>query len=288
MRILDATTVNELKEAFLDYSLKKENARRKMAGEPPLSKGGYASSLRGTAGIFSKQALKFYKRNGYHIENPLAGEVPKADFEKFIVPPGGLDFIKELFEAAQNELSHEPQIYPIFLICLGAGLRVQEATHVSWKHIQAGGIYVRSDEVHRTKSGLPRLVPAGDSLKMRLLGKMPSDASPDDFVVPVLRDRTTGSGRPKKTKSRCDKAIKKLNAWLRQHGVTKDLTTHPCHYLRKLFGAVVLTKHPRGLALAKKYLGHESTDTTEKIYVDILETPEVNSLPEIEASGIAS
>lgn len=301
IKILRVTTVTELKQAFADYSLKKENARRqkanipiakendrrKIKGEkekkllPLLSKGGYAASLREAAAIFSKDACKYYKRHGFHIENPLSGEVPKSEVEKFIVPPGGLNFISELFEAAEKELRGDKQLYPIFLLCLGAGLRVQEATHVNWGHIQANGIHVRCDEVHRTKSGKSRLVPAGSSLKQRLIELQPSNVCDEDFIAPDLRKRTTGS-EIKKCKSRCDRRVRKLNSWLRSKGVNNSLTTHPCHYLRKLFGASILTRHSNGLQLAKKYLGHASTDITEKIYVDLLETPEVDVLPDIE------
>jgi integrase len=278
---LDAHTISEFRAAFQDYSLKKENARRLRDGDKPLQKGGYASSVRSAAAIFSKEALKYYKRHGYQFENPLSGEVPKATFEKFIVPPCGLEFIKTLFRAAEEDLSEEKQMYPIFLLCLGAGLRAQEATHVKWCDIQDAGIIVRSDEAtHQTKNRKARTVPAGPTLKHRLLKLKPVAAGMDDFVAPALR-RSKINTAQKKYKQRCDRALKKLNKWLRTQGVTSELTTHPCHYLRKLFGASILTRYANGLQLAKKYLGHQSTDITERIYVDLLETPEVDILPEL-------
>ena len=285
MKILDANTDTELRVAFQDYSLKKENARRKKTGEPPLKKGGYASSLRSAAAIFSTDALKYYKRHDFHIENPLLGEVPKATFEIFIAPPNGLEFIDTLFRAAEKDLSGEKQMYPIFLLCLGAGLRAQEATHVKWCDIQDAGIIVRSDEAtHQTKNRKPRTVPVGPTLKQRLLKLKPTAAGMDDFVAPALR-RSKINTAQKKYKQRCDRALKKLNKWLRTQGVTSELTTHPCHYLRKLFGASILTRYANGLQLAKKYLGHQSTDITERIYVDLLETPEVDILPDLKINN---
>ena len=280
VKVLGVKTVSELEQEIKDHSLKKENARRKKLELRPLNKGGYASSLRGAAAVFSTEAVKYYKRRGFYVENPLAGEVPKGDFEKFIVPPGGLDFITELFQAAEKEISAHQQMYPIFLLALGAGLRAQEATHASWKHVNENGVYVRNDDVHRTKSNEPRIVPAGPSLKERLLELKPDGTGLDDFIAPDLRSRTTGTG-DKKYKKRCDRALKQLNKWLRANGVTRYLTSHPCHYLRKLFGASILTNHPQGLQLAKKYLGHQTTDITERIYVDLLDTPEIDVLPEI-------
>jgi len=51
------------------------------------------------------------------------------------------------------------------------------------------------------------------------------------------------------------------------------------HFLRKVFGSVVATRH--GLFTACNYLGHSSVIVTEKHYAALLEKPVVDLMADV-------
>jgi integrase len=263
---------------FLEkHSLEAENRVRakirKNSGSnrpKPLQDGGYKALLRGASGVFSKKALKYYREKAdWIMTSPFEVVDCRADFEPFRPPPGGLAFVAELQAAAAIELQDKPQIYLLFLLCLGCGLRAQEATHLRWQDVEDTQIYVRSDTVHKTKSGYGRYVPTSTKLTALIDSHKASNALPGDFVLTKVRNRKSKG----LTSIRCCHFQIELGQWLKSKGICKPLTTHPVHYLRKLFGALIVTKHANGYALAKAYLGHDSIQTTEKIYAGLLERP---------------
>ncbi|MGF1451202.1 MAG: tyrosine-type recombinase/integrase [Opitutales bacterium] len=270
-------TYGELLAVAERYTLEQENQVRKACsrkkGQPrlkQLSPGGFKSNLRAYAAIFSKKALAHYRKNGLQLENPFRELDSRAGFEAFQSPPGGLGFVEKLQADAKQELADRPGLYLLFLLALGCGLRAQEATHVRWCDIRENHLFVRSDEVHRTKSGLSRMVPITPLLRDLIGSFRPKQSSDEDYVLPpmrALRKQTTKRG----ARGLC--YTKGLGEWLKTKGIRRPLTTHPLHYLRKLFGAMIVTKHANGYALAKEYLGHQSITITEKIYVGLLEKP---------------
>jgi hypothetical protein len=69
---------------------------------------------------------------------------------------------------------------------------------------------------------------------------------------------------------------KRLSARLKTTGITHD---RPMHFLRKVFGSVVATRH--GLFTACNYLGHSSVIVTEKHYAALLEKPVVDLMADV-------
>lgn len=72
------------------------------------------------------------------------------------------------------------------------------------------------------------------------------------------------------------KVLKRLSAWLKSRGITYG---RPVHFLRKVFGSVVATRH--GLFAARDYLGHSSVLVTEKHYAALLDRPVVDLMADV-------
>lgn len=269
-------TLLELTRFLESHTLRAENMTRAAIRErehsirpKPLSAGGYKSFMRNAAGVFSKGALQYYSRNIDVLENPFAELDLRANFEAFRPPPGGLEFVGTLQRNASAELRTTPPVHLLFLLCLGCGLRAQEATHVQWSDLGEKHLYVRSDSIHLTKSGHSRYVPISGKLRDLLLSYKLSSAVESDFVIATKKAVL----KRKKLPERCGHVQRQLGIWLRGQGIKEPITSHPVHYLRKLFGAMIVTRHANGYALAKDYLGHSSVVTTETIYAGLLERP---------------
>jgi integrase len=102
------------------------------------------------------------------------------------------------------------------------------------------------------------------------------------FVIP--------SRRPPKTVFRgdyyrCEQHMERLNAWLREKGVT---TQKPLHTLRKGFGSLVNQAH--GIHAASKALRHADSNVTNNFYTDsrVRVTPRLGTLFERKRSDKAN
>jgi hypothetical protein len=239
-------------------------AWKKRRGESAETK---AMGLRSAASVFTSKALLFYSKQGLAVSDPFAGhfmEAPEA-------PPFtalGTDTmgqVKALLEAAQRDLkSKEPSQYALLLLSLCGGLRQQEAAWVLWEHLHDTGVWVASDAAaHETKSRRGRFVPLPPSVVAELRS-LPQE---HDLVIPPERLLHKKS----KDGKRALKAAKKTAAWLRAQGIRQR---QPLHYLRKLYGAIISTKH--GLYAAQQYLGHSSVKITEQTYSALLEQKTVD------------
>src|ERR1700690_554802 len=77
----------------------------------------------------------------------------------------------------------------------------------------------------------------------------------------LLADAERPKGKNEVGLKRGCRVPKRLSAWLKTMGITHG---RPVHFLRKVFGSVVATRH--GLFTARDYLGHSSVLVTDKHY----------------------
>ena len=228
-----------------------------------LSSSTQSSLIRKAASVFSKEALVYYHKKGLMVENPFINyKLQSNDPEPFT--PISKGSVNTLVESAKTELSDsDPGVYALFLLTLTAGLRAQEAAWLKKIHICDNGVKVLSDADHKTKSRKHRFVPLPNVIIVELLRI--ADAVEGAFLVPskMLKKPVTGE--------RAKKTLRRLADWLRANGIEER---QPVHYLRKLYGSFVATKH--GLFTAKEYLGHSTVTVTERHYASLMEKPTVD------------
>lgn len=244
---LNVATVKELRSAI-------PSANATALG---LTDENYDGIVRSAYSIFSKGALTYYESHGLTCGNPLAGYLPAQPLIRtFRPPPAGM--LKVLIAAARSEL--EPADLPsylLFLLCLGAGCRVQEAAFLKWKDVRDEVIVVTTSAAHRNKAGKHREIPVGSKLLIELEEYR---NLPGMWVVPS-GCVTASEGVPK---GRAYRAARRLAKWLKAKGVR---STKPVHWLRKVFGSKVT--NTRNIFAASMWLGHASVKTTERAYAGV-------------------
>lgn len=100
--------------------------------------------------------------------------------------------------ANSKYMNHERWIYSLYFVLLSTGLRIREATAISWDdvHIESnliriGSSYDRFEKKikTRTKGGKTRFVPLNESLKVELLSLRNKRIGPQVFPHPRVRDQ---------------------------------------------------------------------------------------------------
>ena len=226
-----------------------------------------STDLRSGAAVFTPKAMRFYADSGMTVVNPFAGiHVPQSEIKPFEGYP--MESVQKLIAAAKDELKgKDDAAYAVFLLALCAGLRAQEAAWVQRTHIRENGILVESDpDAHLTKNSKSRFVP----LPASVLAELQGVGGDGPFL---LADDEWPNGKKEVGHKRGYRVLKRLSAWLKTKGISYD---RPVHFLRKVFGSVVATRH--GLFAARDYLGHSSVLVTEKHYAALLEKPVVDIL----------
>ncbi len=218
----------------------------------------YNSLVRLSAALFRRDFLIWAESIGKKLSNPFLGHVPKVPLQKqFVAPPKS--FVKSLNASAEKELERNELL--TFKLCLGAGLRVGEATHQTWANILERSILVEHTSARRTKSGKSREVPVSASLIASLEAHR---GLPDNYVVAdVSPPKLSKHGQPLR---RADRVTKRLREWLKAKGV-KD--KRPTHWLRKVFASTVTKQDD--IHTASKWLGHSSVVVTERVYSGVAE-----------------
>lgn len=249
-RLLEVCTVGELSAAMVGLTPEK-------IGVTP---GNFIPLLRNAAGPFRLAVMRFYAERGLSFATPFP-VLPAVQRRARFAPPTA-EFINKLKLEAEEELLGDPRVYLLYLLAFGAGLRVQEATHVWWEDVVADGIWVRNDIIHRTKSNRDRFIPVGSGLIAKLNRHR---RTPNDWVI---ADGAGGGRNPDKiAKKRGERAAYHLAQWL-QKKLGPCAGRNPVHYLRKVFGSVVARDH--GIYTASRFLGHSSIKVTEEVYVGLI------------------
>ena len=178
-----------------------------------------------------------------------------------------------LFVAAKRELADgianeklpanpQPEMFKIFLLALGAGLRRREIDSLTWKQIDwhRSTIRVETTSLAGTKSD-----------------RSEDDVRVDPELLKMLRVYMSGSQSPFVINSnvkprplavtyahyRCDSHFNALIKWLRQKGIT---STNALHALRKEYGSLICQQS--GIYAASTALRHSSIQLTVSHYID--------------------
>ena len=165
-----------------------------------------------------------------------------------------------LVRAAQTELSErDPEVYKVFLLALGGGLRRSEIDTLTYEQVDFANSMLRmhvTPEGRRKSKQSEANVPLDEMLIDEL--KKWQQTAKDKFVLDG-----PGIEEPKKwgRNYRCDETFKRTIAWLRTHGVD---TLKPIHTLRKEAGSLVATEG--GIQAAKQFLRHKSIEVTSAYY----------------------
>jgi len=230
-----------------------------------LTEAAYVTVVRGAgAGLFSEGFLAWLRaEKRVDLSNPLLGNIPPVRRPQpfYAWSPERLNQLKA---AAETELAGKPE-YTLFLLCLGGGLRRSEATFSTWEDVTDVGISVRWRSSHGTKSdSSARTIPVAQALLDKLRAKRPKSATMADYVVPdgevCHRDETKYDA----PQFRCERACRRLMAWLRAHGID---SRNPLHHLRRLCGSE--WERLYGLRQASYWLGHSDVVVTSKHYVGL-------------------
>jgi integrase len=232
-----------------------------------------STDLRSGAAMFTAEAMKYYEAANWTVINPFAGiRAPQPEIKPFEGYP--LESIRRLIADAKIELKgKDDPAYAVFLLALCAGLRAQEAAWVQRSHLRPNGVFVESDpEAHVTKNTKSRFVPLPPSV----VAELQAIGGEGPFF---LADAERPNGNKKVGHKRGYRVLKRLSVWLASKGITYE---RPIHFLRKVFGSVVATRH--GLFAARDYLGHGSVVVTERHYAALLEKPVVDLMAESSAA----
>lgn len=223
-----------------------------------VTESNYNSLIRLSAALFRRDFLIWAESAGKKLTNPFLGHVPNVPLPKQFVAPKQ-SFVRSLNASAEQELERNELL--VFKLCLGAGLRVSEATHQTWANIYDNYIRIEHSSARRTKSGKSRDVPVSPSLIACLEAHR---GLPNNYVIAdVAPPKFSKHGRPL---SRADRVTKRLREWLKAKGV-KD--KRPTHWLRKVFASTVTKQED--LHTASKWLGHSSIAVTERVYSGVAE-----------------
>jgi len=221
-----------------------------------VSESNFVSLVRQAAALFNRRFLAWAKRAGKELANPFAGHVPPTPKPKQFVAPSAVQ-VKALNAAAECELQGNELL--LFKACLGAGMRVGEATHIKWADVLERSIWIESTSEHKTKNGKSREVPVSASLIAFFESYR---GIPTNYVITdVTPPRTSKYGRPLR---RAERTARRLITWLKSKGVRDK---RPIHWLRKVFASRVTEQHD--IHVASKWLGHSSVKVTEQVYAGV-------------------
>ena len=232
------------------------------AGTDPIKANGArqtaASIIRNAKALFSPKLLRGLSLN---LPNPLPfegvdlGKRPRTRYKSKVNAP-------KLIEDAHKELKRKlPEVFKIFLLSMGAGLRRSEIDKLTWKQFdwERQTLSIEPNEYGDVKTeASAETIDIGTDMLAFFKDHYAKRTS--DFVVSsgVVVDR------PKHWNHyRCDHHFKDLIDWLRKKDVD---TRNPIHTLRKEFGSLVNQKF--GLFAASAALRHSSIAVTREHYVD--------------------
>lgn len=237
-RNLGAIRINQITPAKIQTWI--EGAVR--GGMKPVS---VRTMIKTSACPFSKASLQAMGMPD--LINPFKQAVwPKVENEPFRAPPR--PWIMDLMATGLAELQGADRI--AFALCLGAGLRWNEAVTLTWANVTPNGIRVLAA---LAKGRQERTVPVG----AKLAGVLNTAANTSGPVIETA-DASALSRR--------------LCTWLRRHGIED---AKPVHFLRKCYGSLAVAD--AGIFVASKLLGHASIEQTASVYAGIVDAlPAVN------------
>jgi integrase len=216
------------------------------------------SMLRQARSLFSIRRLRHLRLS---LPNPLPFDGVDFEARQSMKYRSEIDLPK-LITAATAELRDSmPEVYKVFLLAVGAGLRKKEIDLLEWPSFRWGENVIR---IEPTCYFHPK---SEDSI---------ADLPVDSEVMILFRgyyQRAKGtfvikSGRPPlpakpRQYYRCEQIFEHVNQWLRKHGVSGS---KPLHTLRKEYGSLLTRSY--GIHAASRALRHADLRTTSEHYSD--------------------
>lgn len=169
---------------------------------------------------------------------------------------------EQLARDAQKELpAEDPELFKIFLLAFGVGLRRGEIDRLTWPQFNWSkdqiNVEVTAHGGAKTHSSIAAV--DVDPELMKLFRQFKEKAT-DEFVIESSVKPLPGANWHH---YRCNCAFMRLNAWLRAKGVD---VPNPIHTLRKEFGTLICQKF--GIFAASEALRHTDIRLTRAHYVD--------------------
>lgn len=249
-RLLEATTVGELRKKYQGLTAGLIRGLQRRRGEVKLiTDENFVPLVRGAACVFSVAACEYYAERGHDLKTPFPS-LPAVVKRPFMAPPK--EVVDALIAWAETEIRPNPRDWMLFILCLGLGVRVQEATHLRWSDVELCGVWVG-----RRKTAKGRFIRASTSLLRRIQENRPPDAKTSDWLVadgegPGLREDLEEV--PEQRALRVERRVsKKVREKLIALGVGEQ--RNPIHYLRKLLASHV-TEAQQNPMLTAQVLGN--------------------------------
>jgi integrase len=213
---------------------------------------GNPHKLRHVRSIFSKAFLYWLEHEkGFNVScfvHFVAYSPKRAKLKPFIISD---DKVEAIMEKGRGLEQTHPEFFKIFLLAASGGLRRSEIINLKWGNLQRfGGDWFLV--LNETKGGTDQRasIPASTADKLVSLRNGHGD---EDYVI-------DSPNRPKLLDRQFVPYLKE------EFGITHS---KPLHYLRKVLGALIATKH--GIYAASKSLRHKSVAVTEQYYSDLLQ-----------------
>ena len=152
-----------------------------------------------------------------------------------------------LMQSAIDELrDQEPEVWIVFLLAFGAGLRRKEIDKLMWEQVDIENrrIWIKTTRYFRPKArNSEYFVDVSAAVMKEIETYKNTMTGRDEDSIFVLPGRMVGGSQ-----IRCRPIFRRIYAWLREHGIT---STKPLHTLRKEAGSMLLEKEGSLLKVAE-------------------------------------
>ena len=220
------------------------------------------STVRQARALFSRRAMMRYKHLTLpDLEGFLTAGCVSPDHSWTPPPP---DLVAATKAKAQHLQITRPDLYTVWLLAYGLGMRAAEIANARWSWIEeingapAMNIIARPDEWSGPK-GAPGHVPMGEKLTAWLM----HTKRPDDIYI--LKGESYWQ--------RYDFVTREFADWMRDLGWLGTRYTHCAHELRRLRGSEWWSDPSIGPAVCSAWLRHKSITVTQAHYGKLLTHP---------------
>lgn len=256
---VDAVPLSKLTpEAILEWKikfLKSSNPTQLRKAKTTVN-----SLIRNSKALFAKKHLK-YIRSQIDLPDPLPFDDVPMEKQPSMRYQSKVD-AGAILKAAQTELAQDdPECFKILLLGLMCGLRKSEIDTLLWAafDFEQSRILIEPNEYNQLKSEDS----AGEVEIDAELNQVFWQLWQDSDSAFVIESHRPVHHRSQKRSYRAEHHFKRLNTWLREHGVNAD---KPMHEMRKEFGALINARY--GIYAASRALRHSQIAITVAHYTD--------------------
>lgn len=221
------------------------------------------SILRNSKCLFSPRVMRRLADAKIELQmpNPLpfdGVEIGKPSSQRYT---STIDAEKLARDASRELAKKEPDLFKIFLLGFGVGLRRGEIDRLAWAQFNWSkdqiNVVITAHGDTKTESSIAAV--DVDPAVMKIFRRFKEKAAHEFVIESSVKPRPGANWHH----YRCECAFKRLNAWLREKGVTAQ---KPLHTLRKEFGSMICEQF--GIFAASEALRHADIRLTRANYVD--------------------